>query len=441
MRAFELIKEHQLDIMLFLSGICAIMAVLTLISRSLPAKRRRVLALLEFEALLLLIFDRLAYIFRGDVSTAGFFMVRISNFMVFLLTLLVLHSITLFLFDLLRSRKIEKTPKRLCVCEALFTAGVILLVISQFTGLYYTFDEQNLYHRSALNFISYVAPLLITFLQVSVVIQYRKTLGEKLVWPMLLNAFVPILAAVVQVFVYGLSLANVTVVGTVVVFHIFALSALNDEVRRARNLEVKFYKEEKQREHDLFEQTVRALVSAIDEKDAYTNGHSHRVAEYSRAIAEAAGKSEEYCEEVFFAALLHDVGKIGISDAIINKRDELTPEENEIVKKHPEMGARILEGIGQSPCLAEGAKYHHERYDGMGYPEGLKGDEIPEAARIIAVADAYDAMASKRSYRDTLPQAKVREEIVKGRGKQFDPVFADIMVGLIDGDKDYSMRD
>ncbi len=162
---------------------------------------------------------------------------------------------------------------------------------------------------------------------------------------------------------------------------------------------------------------------------------------YSKEIAEAAGRSEDYCDEIYFSALLHDVGKIGIQDTIINKEGRLTDEEFSMIKQHPGMGKQILSSIEQAPNLRTGANFHHERYDGKGYPEGLKGEEIPEMARIIAVADAYDAMTSKRSYRDTLPQSVVREELVKGRGKQFDPEFADIMIRLVDADAGYTMRE
>ncbi len=139
--------------------------------------------------------------------------------------------------------------------------------------------------------------------------------------------------------------------------------------------------------------------------------------------------------------LLHDVGKIGVPDEVINKPGRLTEEEFAKIKKHPSIGSKILSNIKEMPELASGAKWHHERYDGSGYPEGLSGDEIPEEARIIAVADAYDAMTSNRSYRGSLPQETVRREIEKGKGSQFDPKFANIMLEMIDDDKEYLMRD
>ncbi len=188
-------------------------------------------------------------------------------------------------------------------------------------------------------------------------------------------------------------------------------------------------------------QAVMALAGAIDAKDTYTNGHSSRVADYSRTIAELAGFTHEAQEELYMIGLLHDVGKIGIPNAIINKTSRLTDEEYEIIKSHPVLGEKILKRIPEFPKLLMGARYHHERYDGKGYPDGLIGKDIPVEARIIAVADAYDAMSSRRSYRGVLPQAQIRAEIEEGKGTQFDPVFADIMLSMIDADTDYQMRE
>ena len=192
---------------------------------------------------------------------------------------------------------------------------------------------------------------------------------------------------------------------------------------------------------DLFLHIVEALADAIDAKDAYTNGHSGRVATYAREIAHRYGYLPKREKNIYMMGLLHDIGKIGVPDAIINKPARLTDEEYNVIKEHASMGAKILRNIVEMPSLMTGARYHHERFDGSGYPDHLKGDTIPEEARIIAVADAYDAMSSRRSYRGVMAQEKVREEIVKGKGTQFDPVFADIMLQMIDEDKDYSMRE
>lgn len=188
-------------------------------------------------------------------------------------------------------------------------------------------------------------------------------------------------------------------------------------------------------------QTVEALASAVDAKDSYTNGHSERVAKYARYIAEIAGMSEEECDEIYLAGVLHDVGKIGINDSILNKKGKLTDDEFATIKQHPVYGYDILSNIHMSHALSMGARHHHERYDGKGYPDGLKGEDIPQIARIIAVADAYDAMTSKRSYSDVIPQMQVREELLKGMGTQFDPQYAKIMIHLLDKDEEYKMKE
>ena len=141
------------------------------------------------------------------------------------------------------------------------------------------------------------------------------------------------------------------------------------------------------------------------------------------------------------AAALHDIGKIGIPEAILRKTSRLTDEEYTVIKQHTIIGYNILNYVAEFPELKIGARWHHERYDGTGYPDGIKGDTIPVYARIIAVADTYDAMTSKRSYRDILPQDVVRKEIAKASGQQLDPKYADIMILIIDSDKDYRLHE
>lgn len=211
-------------------------------------------------------------------------------------------------------------------------------------------------------------------------------------------------------------------------------------IRLQKHLTEEVLRKTKENEQ-LFLHVVSSLAGAIDAKDTYTNGHSGRVAEYSKEIAKRFGYSEKEQSDIYIMGLLHDVGKIGVPDAVINKPGKLTDEEFEYIKKHPVVGSQILKNIKEMPKLSVGARWHHERYDGEGYPDGLAGEDIPPEARIIAVADAYDAMTSNRSYREVMPQEKVRQELINGKGSQFDPEFADIMIEMIDEDKDYLMRE
>ena len=240
----------------------------------------------------------------------------------------------------------------------------------------------------------------------------------------------------------GLSLGAMDFIRKPFVAEILTLRVrhLLDLIRLQKDLHAEVERKTKEVE-GLSLHVVHTLADAIDAKDAYTKGHSGRVAEYSKEIAKRVGYSIERQEEIYMMGLLHDVGKIGVPDAVINKPGKLTDEEFAKIKTHPERGARILQNIEEMPKLATGARWHHERFDGKGYPDGLSGEDIPEEARIIAVADAYDAMTSHRSYRDVIPQNVVRDELVKGSGTQFDPRFAKVMTEIIDEDVDYRLHE
>ncbi len=181
----------------------------------------------------------------------------------------------------------------------------------------------------------------------------------------------------------------------------------------------------------IFIQSITTITYAVDAKDRYTKGHSVRVAQYCLAIAKKLNWSKQDCLNLYYIALLHDIGKIGIPDSILNKPIKLTDEEYRMVRSHPVMGANILRPITMVPQICDGARYHHERYDGKGYPYGLKGDDIPYVARIIGIADAYDAITSNRIYEKAQVEDYAIKELRKGRGTQFDPFLTDVMLEII----------
>lgn len=178
-------------------------------------------------------------------------------------------------------------------------------------------------------------------------------------------------------------------------------------------------------------QAIMAVANTVDAKDDYTKGHSMRVAAYSELLAQRLGWSEEEIQNIYYVAMLHDVGKIGVPDAVLNKPFKLTDVEFRLIKGHTLMGAEILNDFKMFPNVSVGAKYHHERYDGKGYPEGLKGESIPLVARVIGLVDSYDAMTSNRVYRKRLNDDIVMQELEKGKGSQWDPDLVDIFVELI----------
>ena len=178
-------------------------------------------------------------------------------------------------------------------------------------------------------------------------------------------------------------------------------------------------------------ESIQAIARTIDAKDEYTNGHSIRVGAYSKIIAENLGMSSDEVDNIYYIALLHDIGKIAIPDSILNKPGRLTDEEFAVMKSHTTRGAAILKGISTIPQIIEGAKSHHEKYDGSGYPEGLKGEDIPFVARIICCADCFDAMASKRVYKAPFSLDVITNEFERCAGTQFDPQISRVVVDLI----------
>lgn len=181
---------------------------------------------------------------------------------------------------------------------------------------------------------------------------------------------------------------------------------------------------------DFTNSIIDAFAVCIDGKDSYTNGHSLRVAQYTRMLAKKLGEDEDTIQKFYNIALLHDIGKIGIPDDILNKPGKLTEEEYEIVKTHPYRGYEILKKVKTQKDLVEGAQFHHERFDGRGYPARLAGEKIPLVARIISVADAFDAMSSTRPYRKKMPMDAIVKEIKDCTGSQFDPKISKAFLEL-----------
>ncbi|MBQ6441324.1 MAG: HD-GYP domain-containing protein [Lachnospiraceae bacterium] len=191
------------------------------------------------------------------------------------------------------------------------------------------------------------------------------------------------------------------------------------------------------RQNQLVANTIETIAGTIDAKDEYTGGHSDRVGEYAailaRGMAEEYHFSEEDIARIHYIGVMHDIGKIGVADSVLNKAGRLTDEEYSLMKKHVEIGSELMAGMDETvPDLYNGIRHHHERYDGAGYPDGLRGTEIPLVARIICLADSYDAMTSNRVYRKRLSDEEVRAEIIRCSGAQFDPVLAEIFVRLMD---------
>ncbi|MBP0961345.1 MAG: HDOD domain-containing protein, partial [Oscillospiraceae bacterium] len=311
----ELLTELQLHLMVALSGACGTIAVFVLIAKNIPLSRRIALMLLETSCMLLLFFDRLAYSYAGNTDHAGYVMVRFTNFMVYELTLVVVLALNLYLIDLMKNEvKIKELPKTLTAVNIIICTGIVMVVVSQFNGLYYYFDAENRYHRGPGFLICYIFPVLAPALQLYVVIKHRKKFSRRILLSLLLFITVPVIAAFIQIFAYGFSIINISIVGVAIFVYVSALYDIDKKIERANNLEIQFLQEERKSMHRLFDQTASAFVNALDERDGYVKGHSARVAEYAEMIARACGKNEKECDEIYFAGLLHDVGRIGVPE-------------------------------------------------------------------------------------------------------------------------------
>lgn len=186
---------------------------------------------------------------------------------------------------------------------------------------------------------------------------------------------------------------------------------------------------------DDLHQLVDALAAALDAKSSYTCGHSERVADLALLIAQNLGLTDEKKQLIHIGAHLHDIGKIGIPDEVLNKPGRLTDEQFAIIKQHPVIGFNIVNKVKTFEVISDIVRYHHERYDGKGYPDGLKGFDIPFGARIVAVADSFDAMTAPRIYRPCFTQEEALDEIKRCRGSQFDPEVVDCFIEAMQKEK------
>lgn len=316
-----------------------------------------------------------------------------------------------------------------------FIVNLFFAFSALFTPITFYYDNNNVFHRGIFGWTTHI--VMIIYLLTMVLLsfthsknnqKFEKTIVLEITAILVVGTFAESLFGSYAVLRYAIVLS-------LIFYYMFFQSEMyKDEI-------IEKHVEQTQITERFTLQMVTALAQTVDAKDSYTKGHSQRVADYSKEIAKRLNKNAEFQRRIYYMGLLHDIGKIGIPDYIINKTDKLTDEEFDTIKSHPKIGAQVLKTITEMPTLYFGARWHHERYDGKGYPDGLKGDEIPLEARIVAVADVYDAMTSKRSYRDVLPQDVVREEMKKAKRTQLDPYLANIMLEMIDEDTRYMMRE
>ena len=371
--------------------------------------------------------EAMAYYYRGSLTLTGYHMVRISNFSVFLCNYLLLLFLLFYICRVIERNGGNESRKLKHAAVFIIAAGIVLLALSRVFDFYYAFDESNRYYRLNTYWVMLLfteAPLMILANLIFSNWQSLKNIEKN---GFLMFIILPVVGIIVQLFVYGVSVTTIT--DTIALFTVFV------------SYELEYSDHMIAKERKMLSQTIRAFARTIDMRDHYTGSHSERVAKYARMLARRMKLSKETTRRVYQMALLHDVGKIGVDDTVLRKATPLSPDEYSKIKTHAMKGSEILRNITEMPELAKAARWHHERYDGKGYPDGLGGSAIPLEVRIIGVADSYDAMTSNRSYRRYLPQEVVRAEIKRNAGTQFDPQVAQCMLEIMDEDTGYTLHE
>ena len=302
---------------------------------------------------------------------------------------------------------------------------LIEAVMVSFGGIYYITPD-GIYHRGSFYFIYVIVYLISYFYNLALVIIINRNYKSKDIGTVTaIN--ITVLAGLVPSILDGSIKTAYLCVSQLVIFVYIYFQSLYEQDMQSKIAE---HNESMNRE------LIRTLSYTLEAKDVYTKGHSMRVAEYARLLAVEAGFDDEAADRLHFAATLHDIGKIGVPDTVLNKPGRLTDREYDVIKMHTTIGDGILKNIDTIRYAGVIARHHHERYDGNGYPDGLKGEDIPFEARIVAIADTYDAMTSKRVYRQkTLSDSVIREEFEKNKGRQFDPKLAELFLKLFDEGK------
>lgn len=388
---FDFIRDHQMNIMLCLCAACFTMTVMLFLTKFLSKRRKWILIVMELVAAFLLFFDRMAYIYSGNTSAAGYIMVRLSNFMVFFLTSSTVFVFNFYLVDLLLNEgKLTKVPKRLIFAGFAATAGMMVSIISAFTDFYYYFDYQNVYHRGPGFLVAYLIPVICPIVQYTAIVKYRKNFSKFIFTAVALYIFLPLVTGVIQIFTYGISIVNMAMVLVSVSLYFFSYLDVNAAVEKAHEIEIQSFKTEQARMKSVFVQAAQAMASVLEKGDAALKGRAERVALTAKEIAKKAGKGEEDCDKVFYAAYCCDAGQ------------------------------EALSCIKTFPYLYETAQFVGKDYD----------ESLPDYSRIITVAKDYEKMIND----PTVPPFYVRDYFIREAGSKYDPLYAKIAVQLLDNE-------
>lgn len=336
----------------------------------------------------------------------------------------------------LNIHKDKQNKYLLRVDQFLLVFYVFILFINLFNGLVFTFTEDKGYIHGPLYIINYLLPTYFIIEVIVVALKNRKKISLAKLISNLSFGFCAIVCLILQLFFFPdvlLTNFGAALAACIMLFYLETPDFVElEHLRQGLEEEIN----EKALEIETLSlQTIEALVTTIDAKDDYTKGHSSRVALFSKMLALKVGYTEDDADILYRSALLHDIGKIGIPDYILNKKGRLTNEEYEKMKEHSAIGAEILKKITSLPDASYIAGHHHERYDGKGYPDGLKGTDIKECARIVCITDSFDAMFFPRVYRAAFDKERIIQEFKDNCGTQFDPNLVPVFIQMIESEE------
>lgn len=428
----DFLREHQLNCMLALSCICATIALSVLLT-GISTKKRKYLFLMEIGSAFLIMIDRITYILDSSPTELGFCMMKIGCCLLFFSPPFVIFAFSQYLRQIFaETEDLPNNLKRFTTINIITVFAEIMIIISQFTGFYYTFDETHTYHRGAGSLIAFGLPLLAVLILLSLNVQYYSRIPKRMRLLLLLFTINPFVSTIYQLLYYGYEAVNITIAAMAVLLYVFDLLDLR-HIEKSNSKLKNELADKSERIIQMQDNQIMSMAALVESRDNSTGKHILRTSVGVRILLEEMQKDsgyvlpEGFCDNLIKAAPMHDIGKIGVNDVILQKPGRFTIDEFEIMKTHAEKGAKALHDILKDSDdiafrkIAENvAHYHHERWDGSGYPKGLKGEEIPLEARIMAIADVYDALVSKRVYKEKMSFEEADKIIMEGMGKQFD---------------------
>lgn len=394
-------------------------------------------------SMLMILGDLLNWANSGHTGKLSYFLVWSGLIIYYCSTGFLVYSLILYIGCIMqRHGNVSKIFAKTGLVIALICLGISISSI--FSKAVFYVSDDNLYKRGPL-YIATQFPMFMYLLIVVMMIIYRKLLTKSEAAFIIIYTFLPTVGEFIQLFIPGTTTFIPGLTVAIIILFMYVqnekrFQESEDEKNEIDNARKSIEQSRDLREKQLF-QSMETILSIVEKRELCTNGHARRVGNYTREIAHRMGLDEEYQIEAYYAGLFHDIGMIEIPEEIINKKTELTDEERELVKIHTTSAFHILGKFESYPLIRDAARWHHERMDGKGYPNGLKGENIPLIARIVAVADAYDAMTSNRPYREKLAKNMVEDQFTANAGIQFDPKIVDIMLDMMKADTYFEMQE